>query len=134
MISLTEAQEKGVAPWDDLTLDLDTVKIFADRYPVTPGHRLFVPKNNTPENIFECFQQAYKYGDALVRNGGCEGFNVGMNIGKSAGQTVMYPHVHCIPRRAGDCEDPIGGVRGVVPGQANYRKSTYSNPHETNND
>lgn len=128
-LTLEEARSKGIAPWDDLTLDLDDVKVFRDRYPVTPGHRLFVPKNNTQDNIIECFRQAYKYGDALVRNGGCEGFNVGMNIGKSAGQTVMYPHVHCILRRAGDCEDPIGGVRGVIPGQANYKKEGYKNPN-----
>lgn len=121
--TLDEARSTGRAPWDELVLDLGSVKIFADRYPVTNGHRLFVPKNNTQENIMECFVQAYKYGDALVRHGGCEGFNVGMNIGASAGQTVMYPHVHCIPRRTGDCEDPTGGVRNVIPGKGNYRKN-----------
>jgi diadenosine tetraphosphate (Ap4A) HIT family hydrolase len=53
---------------------------------------------------------------------------VGMNRGEAAGQTVMYPHVHMIPRHAGDCADPVGGVRGVVPGQANYRQSGYQLP------
>lgn len=133
-MDLAQAQSQGMAPWLDLTLDLDSVKVFRDRYPVTPGHRLFVPRNNTQDNIMECFSQAYRYGDALVRNGGCDGFNVGMNIGRSAGQTVMYPHVHCIPRRAGDCEDPVGGVRGVVPGQANYRGPLYRNQHDSNHD
>ena len=128
--TLKEAQDQGIAPWDDLTVDLDSVKVFADRYPVTVGHRLFVPKLNDQDNIVECFRQAYKYGDALVRNGGCDSFNVGMNIGTSAGQTVMYPHVHCIPRRQGDCADPVGGVRGVIPGQANYRTESYRNPHD----
>lgn len=128
MNDLEQAKQQGVAPWDNLTVDLDNVKIFADRYPVTVGHRLFVPKNNTQDNIMECFQQAYKYGDTLMRYGGCDAFNVGMNIGASAGQTVMYPHVHCIPRRKGDCEDPVGGVRGVIPGQANYKKDTYKDP------
>lgn len=128
MNTLEQAQKNGIAPWDDLSLDLDRVKVFADRYPVTVGHRLFVPAINDPDSIIECFRQAYRYGEALVRNNGCEGFNVGMNIGKSAGQTVMYPHVHCIPRRSGDCEDPVGGVRGVVPGQANYRKPGYNHP------
>lgn len=126
--TLDEARSSGVAPWDELVLDLGTVKIFADRYPVTPGHKLFVPKHNTTSNIMECFRQAYKYGEDTMRNGECEGFNVGMNIGASAGQTVMYPHVHCIPRREGDCADPVGGVRGVVPGQANYKKDTYKDP------
>lgn len=126
--NLDEARSSGVAPWDELVLDLGTVKIFADRYPVTLGHKLFVPKYNTQNNIMECFAQAYKYGDDMVRNGECEGFNVGMNIGRSAGQTVMYPHVHCIPRRTGDCADPVGGVRGVIAGQANYKKDTYKDP------
>lgn len=131
VISLTDAQTQGIAPWDNLALDLDSVKVFRDCYPVTPGHRLFVPAVNNRDNIFECFRQAYKYGDALVRNGGCDAFNVGMNIGTSAGQTVMYPHVHCIPRRQGDCADPTGGVRGVIPGQANYKTATYRNPNDT---
>lgn len=128
--TLDEARSTGVAPWDELVLDLGSVKIFADRFPVTKGHRLFVPRNNNTDNIMECFVHAYKYGDDLVRNGACEGFNVGMNIGRSAGQTVMYPHVHCIPRRSGDCEDPTGGVRGVIPGQANYRNSFYKEPDD----
>lgn len=126
--TLDEARHSKVAPWDELILDLGSVKIFADRYPVTPGHRLFVPRNNTQDNIMECFEQAYKYGRALQDNGGCDGFNVGMNVGASAGQTVMYPHVHCIPRRRGDCADPTGGVRGVIPGQANYKQQGYRNP------
>lgn len=128
MITLEQAQQQGIAPWDDMTVDLGDVKIFAGLWPVTIGHRLFVPATDTQENITECFRQAYKYGDTLVKNGGCDGFNVGMNIGISAGQTVMYPHVHCIPRRRGDCEDPVGGVRGVIPGQANYKKPEYKDP------
>lgn len=127
--TLKEAQDRGIAPWDDLTVDLGSVKVFADRYPVTMGHRLFVPAVNDQDSIIECFQQAYKYGESMVRNGACNGFNVGMNIGTSAGQTVMYPHVHCIPRRAGDCEDPIGGVRNVIPGKGNYKKITNDSEH-----
>jgi diadenosine tetraphosphate (Ap4A) HIT family hydrolase len=67
-------------------------------------------------------------GDWLVLRGEADGYNVGMNQGETAGQTVMYPHVHMILRRAGDCADPVGGVRGVVPGQANYRQSGYQQP------
>lgn len=48
------------------------------------------------------------------------GFNVGVNCGASAGQTVPHAHVHRIPRRDGDCEDPRGGVRGAVPGKRRY--------------
>ena len=128
---LQQAQERGIAPWSDMTVDLGPVKVFQDRYPVTIGHRLFVPKSDHPDDIAECFRQAIKYGETLMQYNGCEGFNIGMNVGRSAGQTVMYPHVHCIPRRAGDCEDPTGGIRAVIPGQANYHVAQYRNPHDT---
>lgn len=126
--TLQQAQADGIAPWDDLVVDLDTVKVYADRYPVTPGHRLFVPDNNDADNIAECFRQAYNLGEVMVQNGTCDGFNLGMNIGKPAGQTVMYPHVHLIPRRKGDHPDPVGGVRNIIPGQGNYKKTGYQNP------
>ena len=48
------------------------------------------------------------------------GFNIGMNCGEVAGQTVMHAHVHLIPRRRGDTPDPRGGVRGVIPGKMSY--------------
>lgn len=127
-MTLEKARANKIAPWDELVVDLDTVKVFADRYPVTMGHRLFVPKHNTVDNIVECFRAAIKYGQTLVDANNCEGFNIGMNIGAAAGQTVMYPHVHCIPRRKGDVEDPTGGVRGVIPEQANYRSNSYRQP------
>jgi len=130
-MTLSDAQVQGIAPWDDLTVDLDRVKVFRDRYPVTVGHRLFVPVTHTQDDIVECFRQAIKYGQYLQDQQGCDGFNVGMNWGAAAGQTVMYPHVHCIPRRKGDCADPVGGVRGVVAGQANYRLDIYKNPRDS---
>ena len=52
-------------------------------------------------------------------------FNVGINIGTAAGQTCDWPHVHLIPRRPGDMQDPTGGVRHVVPEKGNYRRSGY---------
>ena len=54
--------------------------------------------------------------------GGFKGFNIGMNVGSSAGQTVDWPHIHLIPRREGDVEDPTGGVRNVIPGKGNYKE------------
>jgi len=51
-----------------------------------------------------------------------EGFNVGMNCGEVAGQTIMYPHIHLIPRSKGDTIDPVGGVRNVIRGKGNYHK------------
>ena len=49
-----------------------------------------------------------------------EGFNVGFNLGKAAGQTVSHVHLHIIPRRQGDVEDPLGGIRGVIPEKRKY--------------
>jgi diadenosine tetraphosphate (Ap4A) HIT family hydrolase len=102
--------------------------IFRDRYPVSPWHLLFVPKVNNADNIMDCFQTAQRYGEWLVLKGEADAYNIGMNCGTAAGQTVMYPHIHMIPRRAGDCEDPVGGVRNVIAGQGNYKTGTYKNP------
>jgi diadenosine tetraphosphate (Ap4A) HIT family hydrolase len=49
-----------------------------------------------------------------------DGYNIGMNCGEAAGQTVMHCHIHIIPRYNGDCENPRGGVRGVIPSKQNY--------------
>jgi diadenosine tetraphosphate (Ap4A) HIT family hydrolase len=127
-MTLNEAKQQGLAPWDDEIENLQGVRVFRDRYPVTPGHLLFVPEADIPSLITQCFQLAYLRGVAAKNRGECDGFNIGLNMGQSAGQTVMYPHVHLILRRSGDCEDPVGGVRGVIPGQANYRAKSYQSP------
>jgi diadenosine tetraphosphate (Ap4A) HIT family hydrolase len=128
--TLTEAQAAGVAPWDLAVerLTAFSVATFQDRYPVTPGHLLFVPQYNTDTVIMECLKSAMQEGRRMVRDGECDAFNIGINMGEAAGQTVMYPHVHLIPRRQGDCADPVGGVRGVIAGQANYRTAGYQLP------
>jgi diadenosine tetraphosphate (Ap4A) HIT family hydrolase len=127
-MTLNEAKQQGLAPWDDEIENLQGVRVFRDRYPVTPGHLLFVPESDMPSLITQCFQLAYLRGVAAKNRQECDGFNIGLNMGQSAGQTVMYPHVHLILRRSGDCEDPVGGVRGVIPGQANYRAKSYQSP------
>ncbi len=128
--TLDEAVAAGVAPWDQKVDDLSDfrVAVFRDRYPVTPGHLLFVPTYNSLSVIDDAFESALRYGERMVRLGECDGYNIGFNSGSSAGQTVMYPHVHLIPRRVGDCKDPVGGVRGVILGQANYKKADYQLP------
>ena len=129
--TLKEAQTAGVAPWD---LEVDRlsdfhVAVFQDRYPVAPGHLLFVPQYNTDVVISDCVETALREGRRMVAAGDCDAFNIGINCGEAAGQTVMYPHVHLIPRRHGDCADPIGGVRGVISGQANYKSASYQLPN-----
>jgi diadenosine tetraphosphate (Ap4A) HIT family hydrolase len=128
--TLKEAHAAGVAPWD-LTVDRLTdyhVAVFLDRYPVASGHLLFVPQYNTDGVITDCVDSAMHEGRRMVRDGECDAFNIGINMGEAAGQTVMYPHVHLIPRKHGDCADPIGGVRGVIAGQANYKAAGYQLP------
>ena len=128
--TLAQAQAAGVAPWDQLVEDLSDfhVRVFRDRYPVTSGHLLFVPTYNTLTVITDAFESALRHGEAMVKRGECSGYNIGFNSGTVAGQTVMYPHIHLIPRRAGDCANPVGGVRGVIPGQANYKADGYRQP------
>ena len=128
--TLDEAQAAGVAPWDQTVQELSDfhITVFEDRYPVTRGHLLFVPNYNTDAVIIDCMESAMLYGRRMVEQGHCEGFNIGINMGSSAGQTVMYPHVHFIPRRMGDTANPVGGVRGVVFGQADYKATGYQLP------
>jgi len=128
MKDLASAQAAGVAPWDLVVYETPAYVVYRDRYPVTPGHMLFVPRVNYIDDILHCYRSAHRMGDWLVLRGEADAYNVGINQGAAAGQTVMYPHVHMIPRRTNDCEDPIGGVRGVVPGQANYRQPGYQTP------
>ena len=114
-------------PWKDVLLDAKGFTVFKDKYPVTEGHLLFVPKEQSWQDIVKCWEAAYKCGYDWVERGYCDAFNVGQNVGEEAGQTVMYPHVHLIPRRKGDMSDPKGGVRGVIP---NMQKYTISNPKQ----
>lgn len=110
------------APWSDLADEDYHVKVFHDKYPVTEGHLLFVPKYNTIPVLMDAIEDAIRDGIRMVEAGECNGFNVGFNFGEAAGQTVGWPHIHLIPRRIGDMEDPTGGVRHVIPDRGNYRK------------
>ena len=122
--TLEKAQAEGRAPWTNVTFDTKEFVVYEDIYPVTPGHTLVVPKENTVENIQKCFKFAQEMGNMNIEaeTNPITGYNIGINMGVSAGQTVMYPHVHLIFRRDGDMEDPRGGVRGVIPEKQKYSK------------
>ena len=122
MTELEKALADKRAPWTEIEYRTKTFWVFKDAYAVTEGHLLFVPTETKMENLHECFKAAYKFGYDGVASKKWDGFNIGQNCGKAAGQTVMYPHVHMIPRRTGDMEDPRGGVRHVIPERGNYRK------------
>jgi ATP adenylyltransferase len=120
--TLEKAQQEGRAPWTDVEIDTQEFVVFKDKYPVTLGHMLVVPKTNTQEELMKCFNFAVSIGNVNVatEDNDITGFNIGLNVGASAGQTCMYPHVHLIFRRDGDMEDPRGGVRGVIPSKQKY--------------
>ena len=88
--------------------------IFNDKFPCVEGHKLFIPKKNDPEYIGKSYGLAYDYGNKWIKEGKMKGFNVGMNIGICAGQTILWPHIHFIPRHEGD-SDPKGGIRHAHP-------------------
>jgi len=117
--------EKSSAPWDNIFREDFHVVVYRDKYPCTPGHLLFVPKYNTVGVLNDAFADAFREGKEMVDSGEWDGFNVGLNYGTSAGQTVNWPHVHLIPRRKGDVEDPVGGVRNTIPGKGNYHSPKY---------
>ncbi len=113
---------------DKYILENKHAYVIEDKHPVTTGHSLIIPKRHVSEyfdvsreennSLFELVKirkkQLMELDDAI------EGFNVGMNVGQVAGQTIFHVHMHLIPRRKGDIDDPTGGVRGVIPEKRKY--------------
>jgi len=122
--TLEKAQTEGRAPWTNVELDTSDLVVYNDIYPVTQGHTHVVPKENSVDCLMRCFKFATEMGNQNVQSlaNNITGYNVGINMGESAGQTCMYPHVHLIFRRDGDMEDPRGGVRGVIPSKQKYER------------
>jgi ATP adenylyltransferase len=118
--NLMEALESGIAPWDQIELKTKRYWVFRDGFPVTEGHLLFVPVTQEWGDLQECWQAAYKWGYNGIQSEKWDAFNIGQNVGAESGQTIMYPHVHLIPRRKGDTENPKGGVRKSVNGVGDY--------------
>jgi len=128
--TLEQAQQERVAPWQDAVIVTRDYSVFRDAYPVTEGHVLFVPQQEDWQHVTKCWEAAYRWGTDWVDRGYCEAFNVGMNVGEAAGQTVKYPHIHLIPRRTGDMTDPRGGVRHVIPHKGNYKLGENDEEYE----
>ncbi len=104
--------------------------VIQDLYPVTDGHLLVIPKRHA-ETYFDLVRPEINALNRLLldqkeriekEDDSVTGFNVGINSGESAGQTVFHCHIHLIPRRKNDVDNPRGGVRGVVPDKADYLK------------
>ena len=101
-----------------------------DSYPVSRFHSLIVPKRHvetyfelTNEEIQACNELILKTKEKILKEDfRVEGFNIGTNAGKIAGQSIMHCHIHLIPRREGDVENPQGGVRSVIPKKQHYKR------------
>ena len=108
-------------PDENIVHEDENVVVYEDGFPVTEGHLLFIPKSRERRaNITICFEYAYDWGVRGIRDYKWEGFNVGINQNECAGQSILWPHVHMIPRRKGDTPNPKGGVRGVIPMNQDY--------------
>ena len=112
---------------NEIVLENDLALAFYDKYPVNKGHLLIIPKRHV-EQYFDLTEQERMSIDQLLFEGKKiideqyqpDGYNIGINCGEAAGQTIFHVHIHLIPRFRGDMEDPRGGVRGVIPEKRIY--------------
>jgi diadenosine tetraphosphate (Ap4A) HIT family hydrolase len=106
----------------------DLACAFRDAFPVAPGHTLIIPKRHvidyfamSQEEVMACHELIHQQREAILgEDASVVAFNVGINAGEAAGQTVFHAHIHLIPRRAGDVAEPRGGIRHVIPGKGAY--------------
>lgn len=98
-----------------------------DKFPVSRGHLLIIPRRHladwfdtTTEERLALFALADEARTLLLETFAPGGFNLGINVGEAAGQTIAHVHLHVIPRYRGDARNPRGGVRGVIPAKQDY--------------
>jgi len=111
---------------DDLLAN-ELAVVRRDANPVTPGHLLIITRRHvadffdtTPAERHALLELLQNAQERLRRDHAPDGFNVGINVGAAAGQTIAHVHVHLIPRYRGDTPRPRGGVRGVIPDKQSY--------------
>ena len=115
-------------PREEIILSNPIAYVRYDKYPVNPGHALIIPfrhiesyfsaTESEKRALWELVEDAKTLLDTKYRP---DGYNIGVNVGKAAGQTVMHLHIHLIPRHSGDVANPRGGVRGVIPSRQDYK-------------
>jgi len=111
----------------ELIVESATAYAIYDKFPVSAGHALIIPKKHCA-NYFDltfkeqaaCIFMLNKVKEIISAKFNPDGFNVGINVSEAAGQTVPHVHIHLIPRYKGDVKEPRGGVRGVIPENKNY--------------
>ena len=112
---------------ENVLFDRTVWKAVLDEYPVSKGHTLIIPKEHVEtyfdlsdsqkESLHYAIENVKKILDERYHP---QGYNIGINCGEVAGQTIHHCHIHIIPRYEGDVESPRGGVRGVIPSKQNY--------------
>lgn len=114
-------------PSDRIVLEGRLAVVIRDGFPVSEGHTLVIPKRHvaslfeiTQDERAELMDLLFRARDAIDRDFKPAGYNIGLNDGPAAGQTIPHLHIHLIPRYAGDRQDPRGGVRWVLPEKAAY--------------
>jgi diadenosine tetraphosphate (Ap4A) HIT family hydrolase len=114
-------------PRERLVFESELAFVIRDGYPVSPGHTLVIPRRHvasffetTPEEQASLIKLLNLARIEIGQQFKPEGFNIGINDGAAAGQTMAHLHIHLIPRYAGDRDDPRGGVRWVLPEKAAY--------------
>ena len=119
-----DSKKSGIAHENDLAY------ASFDSYPVSDHHCLIIPKRHikdyfdmTNDELIACNDliQIVK-NEILSKDINVKGFNIGTNAGKIAGQSIMHCHIHLIPRREGDVDNPQGGVRSVIPNKQHYKR------------
>ena len=119
-----DSKKSGIAHENDLAY------ASYDSYPVSDHHCLIIPKRHirdyfdmTNDELIACYDlmQIIK-NEILEKDNTVKGFNIGTNAGKIAGQSIMHCHIHLIPRREGDVDNPQGGVRSVIPNKQHYKR------------
>jgi diadenosine tetraphosphate (Ap4A) HIT family hydrolase len=116
-----------VLPRERILLENNLALAILDGFPISPGHALILPRRHT-QSFFEVTDQErvsmlallQRTKDLLDAKYHPDGYNIGINDGAAAGQTVPHLHVHLIPRYQGDVSDPRGGVRWIFPELADY--------------
>lgn len=125
----SESECPFCAPESERELLTESAQVYAirDKYPVNEGHALVIPKRHVA-NYFDlsdreqtaCWMLVNRTQELLRERFGPDGFNVGINTGSAAGQTIEHAHIHVIPRYEGDVDNPTGGVRNVIPERGDY--------------
>ena len=119
-----DSKKSGIAHENDLAY------ASYDSYPVSDHHCLIIPKRHikdyfdmTNDELIACNDLIQIVKNEILRKDvNVKGFNIGTNVGKIAGQSIMHCHIHLIPRREGDVDNPQGGVRSVIPNNQHYKR------------